>query len=257
MKHLTILLATMLLVIVGCGKRAAATEESYTTTDSTDHNPVPHGIDVSHHNDVDWKQLERFDKLQFMYAKATEGATFQDDKFEFHRQFAKDHNLKFGGYHMLTTTSSVADQFNNFKTIAGRCDCLPMLDVEGWRIHQLDTLELQSLVDEWISCCQKEWNVKPIIYCSAKLHGKLDMRGCPWWVDAETCRNKNNVHTAEPKGDYAIWQFSVYRDTTVAHTFRPDGKAVGDSIDVNFLRPGTSIEFMLMPPEEPKTKAAK
>ena len=253
MKHLTILLTTLLFLLASCSKRTEG-KDLYTPTDSTDHNPVPHGIDVSHHNDLDWSQIKRFEQLQFMYAKATEGATFQDDKFEEHRQFAKDHNLKFGGYHFLTTTSPVAEQFDNFKSVAGRCDCLPMLDIEGWRIQQLDTLDLQNLVDEWISCCQKEWNVKPIIYCSAKLHGKLNMRGCPWWVDAETCRNKNNVHTAEPQGDYAIWQFSVYRDTTVARTYRPDGKAVGDSVDVNFLRPGTSIKFMLMPPENTNSK---
>lgn len=247
MKNLCLIL---LLAIAAASCQKSATSSDFPTTDPDDHSPVVHGIDVSHHNDLEWAQLERFDQLQFMYAKATEGATFQDPGFDKHKQFAREHNLKFGGYHFLTVTSTIAEQFENFKSVAGRCDCLPMLDIEGPRIHRLDTLELQAMVDEWIDLCNHEWGVKPIIYCSAKLHGKFDLRGCPWWVDAETCRNKNNVHTAEPEGDYAIWQFSVYKDTTAGHRLRPDGTAVGDSVDVNFLHPGTSIKFMLMPQDE-------
>lgn len=239
---------TVFTAFCGCKKPAnEIQEEMYPATDSTDHNPVPHGIDVSHHNDIEWDQIKDYKQLMFMYAKATEGATYQDDKFDFHKQFAHEHKLMFGGYHFLTTTSSIGEQFVNFKTVIGNCDCLPMLDIEGWRIHQLDTLELQSMVDEWIDSCRHEWNVKPIIYCSAKLHGKIDLRGCPWWVDGETCRNPNNVITPEPKGDYTIWQYSVFKDTAAtAQKFREDGSHIGDSIDVNFFRPGLSLKSILV-----------
>lgn len=248
MKHTTLLLAILILALAGCGRRNA--EENYPTTDPNDHSPVVHGIDVSHHNELDWKHIENFDKLQFMYAKATEGTTFQDDRYEFHRQFAQKHNLKFGAYHFLTLKSPIDSQFINFKNTSGDFDCLPMLDVEGWAFMQLDTLSMQGIIDRWIELTMAEWGVKPIIYCSPKLYHKIDLRGCLWWADMAVARYATNEPTEEPADDYAIWQFSVYRDTTIARTFHPNGKAVADSVDVNFLRPGTSLNALLMPPKK-------
>lgn len=248
---LIVIIVTTLSAFLGCrnsaGNGDTTTADSLMTTAPTDHTPVPHGIDVSHHNDISWEMLKTYKHLRFMYAKATEGATFRDDKFEFHRQFARKHHLKFGGYHFLTTTSAVGDQFTNFKEVFGACDCLPMLDIEGRRIQRLDTLTLQGMLDEWIDSCQHTWHVKPLVYCSAKLRGRLDLRGCPWWVDGEVCRNACNVIADEPTGDYTIWQFSTFKDTTaVGQKLRKDGSLSGDSIDVNFFRPGLGLSNILM-----------
>lgn len=244
---ITILL-TAFTALCGCKKSAdAPTAEEYPATDSTNHNPVPHGIDVSHHNDINWEQLKYYKNLMFMYAKATEGATFRDDSLEIYRQFAREHNLKFGAYHFLTATSKVGDQFTNYKEVFGTCDCLPMLDVEGWKIQKLDTLVLQQMVDEWIDSCQHTWNVKPLIYCSEALYGRLDLRGCPWWADGQVCRFANGEITPEPTHKYTIWQFSVFKDTTaVGQKLRKDGTVSGDSVDVNFLYPGLSLASILI-----------
>lgn len=250
MKHLLSLSITILCLLAACHSTTQPKDTPYPTTDPDDHNPVVHGIDVSHHNDLEWEQIKDFKHLQFLYAKATEGATFQDDKFEHHRQFAREHGIKFGGYHFLSTTTPIAEQFANFKSVAGRCDCLPMLDIEGWRILQLDSTRLQQMVDEWIDSCQGAWGVKPIIYCSEKLYNRFDLRGCPWWADMLICRNDNNVHTEEPKGDYTIWQFSVYKNIDPNNPNspkRPDGTSVGDSVDVNFFRPGLGLGSIMMP----------
>ena len=254
MKKLLYLSAAIVgFCLFGC-KPSNVQPDEYPATDSTDHNPKVHGIDVSHHNDLDWEQLKKFEQLQFLYAKATEGATFQDDRFDFHRQFAREHKLKFGGYHFLTLKSHIDSQFVNYKTMMHDFDCLPMLDVEGWDIQHLDTLELQGLVDRWIELTSAEWGVKPIIYCNPKIYHMIDLRGCLWWADMGVCRNPNNVHTEEPTDPYAIWQFSVYKDSTVIHGVRPDGTAVADSVDVNFLRPGSSLRDILMPPKNAEEK---
>lgn len=257
MKRLPLILALLAggLSLAGCHSNTPkqAEAEVYPTTDPNDHNPVAHGIDVSHHNDLEWEQIKGLDKLQFLYAKATEGATFQDDKLDYHRQFAHEHGLKFGAYHFLTTTSTIGEQFTNYKTKAGTFDCLPMLDIEGWRILQLDSLELQSMVDEWVDSCQHVWGVKPIIYCSEKLHARFDLRGCPWWADMLICRNANNVNSPEPQGDYTIWQYSVFKNKVAADSAqvkRADGTAIGDSIDVNFFRPGRGLGYIMMPPRQ-------
>ena len=40
--------------------------------------PVFNGIDISHHNRVDWKQIKADKDIKFCYIKATEGKSFRD-----------------------------------------------------------------------------------------------------------------------------------------------------------------------------------
>lgn len=169
--------------------------------------PTLDGIDVSHWNDIN---ISDYKSVYFMYAKATQGATGKDPKFNYFKNEAKKYNIKFGAYHFLTTVD-VYKQFDNFRRIAGKCDCVPMLDVEGSDINKLDTKTLQKMIDIWIDLCLKHYKTKPIIYCNEFLHNKLNLKGCLWWVDAETFRYKYDVNTKEPQGDYFIWQYTIHK----------------------------------------------
>ena len=40
--------------------------------------PVFNGIDISHHNRVDWKKIKADKDIKFCYIKATEGKSFRD-----------------------------------------------------------------------------------------------------------------------------------------------------------------------------------
>ena len=76
-----------------------------------------HGIDLSHYQgDIRWYQLAEVRKgpfpVQFMFIKATEGATVIDGLFSKNRAAAKSAGLMVGAYHFLTTSSDAESQFS-------------------------------------------------------------------------------------------------------------------------------------------------
>lgn len=70
-----------------------------------------YGVDLSHHNTVeDWYKVT----ASFVYLKATEGKTHQDEKFLGFVKKARKRNIAVGAYHFMTTCSSARNQFFNF-----------------------------------------------------------------------------------------------------------------------------------------------
>jgi GH25 family lysozyme M1 (1,4-beta-N-acetylmuramidase) len=62
-----------------------------------------YGVDLSHHNYVeDWDQVT----ASFVYLKATEGATHQDETFKRFAHNAQKRGILVGAYHFMTTSSS-------------------------------------------------------------------------------------------------------------------------------------------------------
>lgn len=109
------------------------------------------GIDVSHHQgEIDWKEVARDKRIQFVYIKATQGTTIRDDRYRSNIRGARRHGLKCGSYHYLSSMSPVRAQFNRFKAVVKKRqqDLIPMVDVEkegvkGWSGRQLrDSLRL-------------------------------------------------------------------------------------------------------------------
>ena len=71
------------------------------------------GIDVSHHNGkINWDQVPDVD---FVYIKATEGATYVDPVYQQNINGARARKFRVGAYHYFRTTSSVQKQFENYK----------------------------------------------------------------------------------------------------------------------------------------------
>ncbi len=109
------------------------------------------GIDVSHYQgDIDWKEVSRDSKIQFVYIKATQGTTIKDDCYKKNIRGARRHNIKCGSYHYLSSQSPIRKQFKFFKSVVKKHqqDLIPMIDVEregvrGWSGRQLrDSLRL-------------------------------------------------------------------------------------------------------------------
>lgn len=62
-----------------------------------------YGVDLSHHNYVeDWDQVT----ASFVYLKANEGATHQDETFKRFAHNAQKRGILVGAYHFMTTSSS-------------------------------------------------------------------------------------------------------------------------------------------------------
>ena len=67
--------------------------ELNTTINTTDGKVI--GIDISHHQgNIDWSEVSTWDgnPIQFIYMKATEGATYQDPKYKTYMKEAKEQN---------------------------------------------------------------------------------------------------------------------------------------------------------------------
>src|SRR5436190_10905515 len=57
------------------------------------------GIDVSHYNGtIDWFQVKDYG-IKFVFAKASEGTTFVDDRYAEYRAGTSAAHIRFGAYH--------------------------------------------------------------------------------------------------------------------------------------------------------------
>ena len=87
------------------------------------------GIDVSHHNGkINWDQVPDVD---FVYIKATEGATYVDPVYQQNINGARARKFRVGAYHYFRTTSSVQKQFENYKkhVMKSDIDLIPFIQL--------------------------------------------------------------------------------------------------------------------------------
>ena len=149
------------------------------------------GIDVSHHNGkINWDQVPDVD---FVYIKATEGATYVDPVYQQNINGARARKFRVGAYHYFRTTSSVQKQFENYKkhVMKSDIDLIPMVDVE--------------------EC--KKWSVKshygkaPMIYSVNTFYNKYC---APRFNNFHLIigRYGNEKPFIKGKGTYTIWQKS-------------------------------------------------
>lgn len=191
------------------------------------------GIDVSHHQGlIDWEAVSAT-KVQFVFLKATEGATHVDRRFARNLRGARRVGIPVGAYHFLNAKSTIASQFANFYEHASpsELDLLPVVDVEwsgvrGWSTQQLhDSLSLfVRLVEEYYGC-------QPLIYADEKFfyrHLKGHFDSYPLFI-ARYQKQQPQLPFARR---YYLWQSSE------------KGHVAGISghVDLDMFTPGTTIE---------------
>ena len=180
-----------------------------------------HGIDVSHHQGkIDWEKVSEDTLIQFVYIKATQGATYQDKEYEENIAQARRHGLKCGSYHYFTMKAKAVDQFENFKNTTKEYpqDLIPVVDVElnkhdkhGWRIDGCHTgknmpKERERVIltlSKLLNFFEEEYGCKPIIYCSYASYVQViegNFKDYPIFLGnyADQPRIKN----------YLIWQYT-------------------------------------------------
>lgn len=196
------------------------------------------GIDVSHHQkEINWNKVKYWNgkPISFVYVKASEGATYQDKKYQDNFYGAKNAGFKVGSYHYFRTTSSVKDQFENFKKTVKRSDqdLRPLIDVEerkNWskKLFQKNLKEFLELVEDY-------YGTKPMIYSvnsfyNRNLAGEFDdylmMIG----------RYGPNAPFMKTGQDWTIWQFSE------------KGKVIGVErlVDIDRLNPQYIMKDLLI-----------
>jgi lysozyme len=170
------------------------------------------GIDVSHNNGaIDWASVAAAG-ISFAFAKATEGKTFKDRKFNTNYTEMKNHGIIRGAYHFFHPNIDARAQAENFLQLVqtvGTGDLPPALDVEV--NDNKTTSDIIQGIQVWMDVVSKALQCNPIIYTSASfwnanLHGTDTFDQHPLWVAHYTSKPQPNI----PRGfsSHAIWQFS-------------------------------------------------
>lgn len=149
-----------------------------------------HGIDVSRHNDrIDWARVRSMEangvRLQFVFIKATEGATLADKHFDKNWREAKKSSLRRGAYHFYHPTRDPLKQANNFISHVNLStgDFAPVVDFEVVN-GQSDETIINGL-RLWLETVEAHYQTRPIIYTNGNLYrryikGNLD--DYPLWI---------------------------------------------------------------------------
>jgi lysozyme len=191
---------------------------------------VVEGIDVSHwQGDVDWRAVKRSGR-RFGFAKATEGRSLVDEKFEQNWKNMKDAGIIRGAYHFAKPTAAAKPQARHFhKTVTLEPGDLPLvLDLEDG--EEIGPRRLEQWVRTFVDEIKSLSGAAPIIYSGgfwkSHLNHMTDNLGCPLWLPQYGPKAEN------PQA-WKKWTFWQYSDGTInAARLRPV-PGVGQSCDRN------------------------
>jgi len=181
--------------------------------------PPLKGIDVSHYNgQPDWAKVQA-DGIDFVFAKATEGSTYQDPEYLSNKQQAEALGLTFGAYYFARPGKAAGDataDANNFIAFAQLNDdnLLPVLDLED--SGGMSARKLTKWVKEWVGEVHAQLGVKAIIYTSASFWKSNMARttwfahnGYPLWLASWTTAASPKVPASNWGGQgWTLWQWT-------------------------------------------------
>ena len=122
------------------------------------------GIDISHHNDVEWSSIPG--NVEFCYIKATEGKSYVDPMYKQHSVNAKSKGIKVGFYHYYRTSVPALQQFKNFRGVISSqtYDLIPVIDIED-NGNSYKNLEWEKdNIKELCDLFKSEYGYYPIVY---------------------------------------------------------------------------------------------
>jgi len=172
-----------------------------------------HGIDVSHHNaKINWDKLKnsRTEKVgvDFVYIKATEGATHLDRQFQRNWAEAKRVGMKRGAYHFYNPRVMSDRQVENFigQVRLEPGDLPPVLDLET-DARKPNEIIVKG-VRNWLVLIEKHYGVKPIIYVNAHFYKKYiagNFDDYPLWLAGYSRTDLNDLAS---DAQVLFWQHS-------------------------------------------------
>jgi lysozyme len=136
------------------------------------------GVDVSaYQEDIDMEKLKE-QNIRFVFIKATEGSSGQDEKFAENWENAKNAGLPSGAYHFFSYDSEGKTQAETFIStvrpdMKGRL--LPVVDVEYYGDKEQNPPEKEAVVRElraYLELIEQEYGVKPMIYTRSDVYDK-------------------------------------------------------------------------------------
>ena len=171
--------------------------------------PVYHGIDVSNHQGrIDWNAVAKDENVQFVYIKATEGATYVSPTFEQNISEARKAGMRVGCYHFLRATSYIRDQFANFTEYCRKDeqDLAPLIDIEvkgSWEAHEVaDSVKLfADLIEDY-------YGVRPVIYTGSNFFNKYLSDQFSEGYELFIAKYSEEEPVLAGGIEYTLWQFT-------------------------------------------------
>lgn len=201
---------------------------SYTnkTIKKTISNPL-YGIDISHHQgNINWRKFKSNKNINFIYIKATEGASFIDNKTYENFYNAKLLKIPVGTYHYFKTTSTGEDQYRNYAAAVAQYkqDLIPMVDVEERGSISKDKFHKNLQV--FLDSIKINFGKNPLIYTGNSFYNDyLRDKYKKYYF----CIAKYNTNPPQliDSSSWAIWQYTE------------NGKLRGVSghVDINLINP--------------------
>jgi len=165
------------------------------------------GIDVSkYQGTIDFKKVQATG-ISYVFVRATEGITYQDENFSLNFTAAQAAELVTGAYHFYESNDDPINQLKNFISMVTlkTGDLPPIVDIE--KLHHNDQTDLHEKIQIFLDGLEQHYGVKPIIYSGLNF-ANIYMTGFgeyPLWL-AEYEVDKPSV----PEGwsDWTFWQWS-------------------------------------------------
>ena len=205
-----------------------------TTVVSTKYN----GIDVSkHQGKIDWERVAKDQKIQFVYIKATEGASAVDKNYRKNFDQARKNGLLVGSYHFFNSYKTPEEQYKNFKRQVkkGEQDLIPMVDVEEAGNSRAKRDDLQRRLWRFMELVKADYGKYPVLYSQYKFYNDLlapDFNKCIIFI----ARYGSNVPTLRGGGKYNIWQY----------TERGKVDGIKEYVDLDRFENGTTIDDIML-----------
>lgn len=172
-----------------------------------------HGIDISHHNDhIDWDILKNAQandvKIDFVYIKATEGATHVDKRFKYNWAEAQRVGIRRGAYHFYNPRRHSSQQAENFisQVKLTKGDLPPVLDLEvtGGKPDEI----IIKGVRNWLEIVENHYGIRPVIYINEHFYKRYiagNFEDYPIWMAGYSRTHLNDV---APDHQLILWQHS-------------------------------------------------
>lgn len=142
------------------------------------------GIDVSHwQGTINWDAVGRT-SVSFVFAKATQGRTYNDATYKANRAGAKSEGIPFGAYHYAKPDLSYhdalaeADHYVNVAALRPG-NLIPVLDIES--AGRLTSSQLITWTKTWVKRVYARVGMKPMIYTSSGFW-KYHMANTTWFA---------------------------------------------------------------------------
>lgn len=149
-----------------------------------------HGIDISkHQGTIEWERVSRMKKegiqISFVFIKATEGITRQDNKFEANWKQSERNGMLRGAYHFYYPSRDANKQADNFINIVklAKGDLPPVVDIE-----YSNGKSAKKICDDlkvFIGRLEKQYGVKPILYTNTNFYNTYligQFEEYPLWI---------------------------------------------------------------------------